>query len=114
MDVKHHVCRGATLCARFGRAVKHLAGKRTTSVLIHASAAVNKGLKVNCVSDYPAFETIFTDGSKSADGVAAAAVSSKMTAGHIYPCHLPDNSSSVIVELRAVFFCSLRRLPFTG
>ena len=51
------------------------------------------------ISDYPSYHTIFTDASKTDDGVAAAAVSSR-NFKNPYACRLPD-VAIYTAELRA-------------
>ena len=51
--------------------------------------------------EYPLSENIFTDGSKTEEGVAATAVSTKRINKH-FTCQLPDDSSIYTAELRAI------------
>ena len=53
------------------------------------------------ISEYPLLENIFTDGSKTEEGVAATAVSTKRINKH-FTCRLPDDSSVYTAELRAI------------
>ena len=53
------------------------------------------------ISECPLSENIFTDGSKTEEGVAAAAVSTKRI-NKTFTCRLPDDSSIHIVELWAI------------
>jgi ribonuclease HI len=53
------------------------------------------------ISDYPSYHKLFTDGSKTNDGVAAAAVSSR-NYKKPYACRLPGDSSIYTAELRAI------------
>ena len=53
------------------------------------------------ISEYPLLENIFTDGSKTEEGVAAAAVSTKRI-NKPFTCRLPDNSSIYTAELRGI------------
>ena len=51
--------------------------------------------------EYPLSEKFFTDGSKTEEGVAAAAVSTKRI-NKPFTCRLPDDSSIYTAELRAI------------
>ena len=53
------------------------------------------------ISEYPLLENIFTDGSKTEEGVAAAAVSTKRI-NKPFTCRLPDNSSIYTAEFRGI------------
>ena len=61
----------------------------------------NKQLYLQLISEYPLSEKIFTDGSKTEEGVAAVAGSTKRMAKP-YTCWLPDDSSIYTAELRAI------------
>ena len=58
-------------------------------------------LYLQLISEYPLSEQIFTDGSKTEEGVAAAAVSTKRMK-KTFTCQLPDDSSIYTAELRAI------------
>ena len=53
------------------------------------------------ISEYPLSEKKFTDGSKTEEGVAGAAVSTKRI-NKPFTCRLPDDSSIYTAELRAI------------
>ena len=53
------------------------------------------------ISEYPLSEFVFTDGSKTEERVAAAAVSTKQI-NKPFTCRLPDDSSIYTAELRAI------------
>ena len=50
------------------------------------------------LSDFPSYETIFTDGSKDGDTAGSAYV----TPSDTYKCRLPDNASIVLAEIKAI------------
>ena len=62
---------------------------------------IYKQLYLQLISEYPLSEKNFTDGSKTEDGVAAAAVSTKRI-NKPFTCRLPDDSSVYTAELRAI------------
>ena len=62
---------------------------------------IYKQLYLQLISEYPLSENVFTDGSKTEDGVAAAAVSTKQI-NKTFTCRLPDDSSVYTAELRAI------------
>ena len=62
---------------------------------------IYKQLYLQLISEYPLSENVFTDGSKTEDGVAAAAVSTKQI-NKTFTCRLPDDSSIYTAELRAI------------
>ena len=62
---------------------------------------IYKQLYLQLISEYPLSEKIFTDGSKTEEGVAAAAVSTKRMK-KTFTCRLPDDSSVYTAELRAI------------
>ena len=53
------------------------------------------------IADYPSYQKVFTDGSKTDDGVAAMAVSSR-NIKMPFACRLPGDSSIYTAELRAI------------
>ena len=69
--------------------------KDTTNLEIY------KQFYLQLISEYPLSEKIFTDGSKTEDGVAAVAVSTKRI-NKPFTCRLPDDSSIYTAELRAI------------
>ena len=50
------------------------------------------------MSDFPNYETIFTDGSKAGDTAGSAC----LTASETYKSRLPDNASIVSAEIKAI------------
>ena len=50
------------------------------------------------LSDFPKYETIFTDGSKAVDTAGSACV----TPSDTYKCRLPDNASIFSAEIKAI------------
>ena len=62
---------------------------------------IYKQLYLQLVSEHPLSEKIFTDGSKTKEGVAAAGVSTKRVE-NFFTCRLPDDSSIYTAELRAI------------
>ena len=50
------------------------------------------------LSDFPNYETIFTDGSKDGDTAGSACV----TPSDTYKCRLPDNASICSAEIKAI------------
>ena len=62
---------------------------------------IYKQLYLQLISEYPLSENFFTHGSKTEDGVAAAAVSTKRI-NKPFTCRLPDDSSIYTAELRAI------------
>ena len=50
------------------------------------------------LSDFPNYETIFTDGSKAVDTAGSACV----TPSDTYKCRLPDNASIFSAEIKAI------------
>ena len=62
---------------------------------------IYRQLYLQLISEYPLSEQIFTDGSKTEDGVAAAAVSTKRI-NKPFTCRLPDDSSVYTAELRTI------------
>ena len=50
-------------------------------------------------SDFPSYETIFTDGSKDGDTAGSACV----TPSDTYKCRLPDNASIFSAEIKAIY-----------
>ena len=62
---------------------------------------IYKQLYLQLISEYPLSGKIFTDGSKTEEGVAAAAVSTKRMK-KTFTCRLPDDSSVYTAELRAI------------
>ena len=62
---------------------------------------IYKQLYLQLISEYPLSEKLFTDGSKTKEGVAAAAVSTKRIKKP-FICRLPDDSSIYTAELRAI------------
>ena len=60
-----------------------------------------KQFYLQLISEYPLSENVFTDGSKTEEGVAAAAVSTKRI-NKPFTCRLPDNSSIYTAVLRAI------------
>ena len=50
------------------------------------------------LSDFPNYETIFTDGSKDGDTAGSACV----TPSYTYKCRLPDNASIFSAEIKAI------------
>ena len=62
---------------------------------------IYKQLYLQLISEYPLSEQIFTGGSKTEEGVAAAAVSTKRIKKP-FTCRLPDDSSIYTAELRAI------------
>ena len=69
--------------------------KDTTNLEIY------KQLYLQLIFEYPLSEKVFTDGSKTEAGVAAAAVSTKRMKKP-FICRLPDDSSIYTAELRAI------------
>ena len=63
---------------------------------------IYKQLYLELISEYSLSETFFTDGSKTEEGVAAAAVSTKWI-NRPFTCWLPDDSSIYTAELRLFF-----------
>ena len=63
------------------------------------------------MSEYPLSEIFFTDGSKTEEGVAAAAVSTKRI-NKPFTCRLPDDSSIYTAELRAILL-ALKRVYYS-
>ena len=66
-----------------------------------ANPEIYKQFYLQLISEYPSSKNNFTDGSKTEDGVAAAAVSTKRMNKPI-TCRLPDDSSIYTAELRAI------------
>ena len=62
---------------------------------------IYKQLYLQLISQCPLSENVFTDGSKTEEGVAAAAVSTKRM-NKPFTCWLPDDSSIYPAELRAI------------
>ena len=62
---------------------------------------IYKQLYLQLISEYRLSENIFTDGSKTEEGVAAAAISTKRNKTP-FTCRLPDDSSIYTAELRAI------------
>ena len=64
---------------------------------------IYKQLDLQLISEYPLSERKkkFTDGSKTKEGVAVAAISTKQSK-KTFTCWLPDNSSICTAELRAI------------
>ena len=62
---------------------------------------IYRQLCLQLISEYPLSEKKFTDSSKTEDGVAAAAVSTKRI-NQPFTCWLPDDSSVYTAELRAI------------
>ena len=62
---------------------------------------IYKQLYLQLISEYPLSNFFFTDGSKTEEGVAAAAVSTKRI-NKPFTCRLPDDSSMYTAELRAI------------
>ena len=62
---------------------------------------IYKQLYLQLISEYPLSEKIFTDSSKTEEGVAAAAVSTKRMK-KTFTCRLPDDCSIYTAELRAI------------
>ena len=62
---------------------------------------IYKQLYLQLISEYPLSEKIFTDGSKTEERVAVAAVSTKRMK-KTFTCQLPDDSSIYTAELRAI------------
>ena len=69
--------------------------KDTTNLEIY------KQLYLQLISEYPLSEKKITNGSKTEDGVAVAAVSTKRI-NKPFTCRLPDDSSIYTAELRAI------------
>ena len=64
---------------------------------------IYKQLYLQLISEYPLSEKKFTDGSKTEDGVAAAAVSTKRI-NKPFTCRLPDDSSIYIQQSWELFY----------
>ena len=62
---------------------------------------IYKQLYLQLISEYPLSEKKFTDGSKTEEGVVAAAISTKGIKKP-FTCWLPDDSSIYTAELRAI------------
>ena len=62
---------------------------------------IYKQLYLQLISEYPLSEFVFTDGSKTKEGAAAAAISTKRIK-KTFTCRLPDDSSIYTAELRAI------------
>ena len=62
---------------------------------------IYKQFYLQLISEYPLSEKMFTDGSETEEGVAAAGVSTKQIKKP-FTCQLPDNSSIYTAELRAI------------
>ena len=67
---------------------------------------IYKHLYLQLISEYPLSEKKFTDGSKTEEGVAAAAISTKRIKKS-FTCRLPNDSSVYTAELRATQTCLL-------
>ena len=72
---------------------------------------IYKQLHLQLISEYPLSEIVFTDGSKTEEGVAAAAISTKRI-NKPFTCRLPDDSSAYTAELRAILL-ALRRVYYS-
>ena len=76
---------------------------------------IYKQFYLQLISEYPLSDFflsfLFTDGSKTEEGVAAAAVSTKRI-NKPFTCRLPDDSSVYTAELRAIQFSSQTCLLF--
>ena len=62
---------------------------------------IYKQLYLQLISEYPLSEFFFTDSSKTEEGVAVAAVSTKRMK-KTFTCRLPEDSSIYTAELRAI------------
>ena len=86
---------GLSLCHWSSCIWQHLKNKYTTDPATH------KQFYLKLIWDYPTFQKIFTDGSKSADGVASMSVILKND--HMsFTCHVPNGSAIFTAELWAL------------
>ena len=92
-SLEHALC--LTYVSVYGLCCRLSFKKDTTNPEIY------KQLYLQLISEYPLSEKIFTDGSKTEEGVAAAAVSTKRMK-KTFTCRLPDDSSIYTAELRAI------------
>ena len=72
---------------------------------------IYKQLHLQLISEYPLSEIVFTHGSKTEEGVAAAAISTKRI-NKPFTCRLPDDSSIYTAELRAILL-ALKRVYYS-
>ena len=66
-----------------------------------ANPETHKQFYLQLIEEYPLSEFVFTDGSKTEEGVTAAAVSTKQI-HKPFTCRLPDDSSIFAADMRAI------------